>query len=208
MADYEYIEDEEISAEASEESRLEKIKNFFQVGDEPKSVFQIIALLVGIALLVIAFLNFSAWQKGVVDSGVYLCIAFFSFVGVGTYLGGEPKIIALIAVLLFLFVLGLMLFGKNPADIYSKNKGADEPPPYEHVIVFDKNSVGSPGHSKRFKYDRYLRVIVENGPVKAILSNNINVELVPGQHPAVAKKGEILSFESLGESKVTIIDDL
>jgi hypothetical protein len=76
--------------------------------------------VVGVVLLVIAFLNFSAWQKGEIDSGIYLCISFFSFVGVGTYLGGEPKIIGVIAVLLFLFVLGLMLFGKNPADFYSE----------------------------------------------------------------------------------------
>jgi energy-coupling factor transporter transmembrane protein EcfT len=188
-------------------SKLQGLKGFFRISEgKDKSPFQYICIIIGIIALFACIFWYDDWYAGAITTEIMMAIAFLAFLAIGTYIGGKPTILVVFSLIMVFGFSYFLISGKTPVGIGS-NKEAEKLPPYEHSIVFDKNSVGSPGHSKRFKHDRSLRVIVENGPVKAIFGNNISVVLVPGQHPATVKKGEILGFESLGESKITIIND-
>jgi hypothetical protein len=185
-------------------SKLQGLKGFFRISEsKDKSPFQYICMLVALGALFTCIFWHEGWTKGTVENSHIQAMALLVVIATGTYIGGRPTLILFLGFLWFCYASYFSISGKTPLE----NERVEKLPPYEHVIVFDKDSVGSPGHSKRFKHDRYLRVIVENGPVKAIFGNNVSVVLVSGQHPATVKKGEILGFESLGESKITIIND-
>jgi multisubunit Na+/H+ antiporter MnhF subunit len=189
-------------------SRLKGLKGFFRISkeDDEKSPLQYICITLGVVACFLLIFWYNDWRDGVIKTETMTAIAFFAFLAINAFVGGKATFLAVLSLIVMFGFSYFLISGKMPVGIGS-NKEAEKLPHYEHSIVFDKNSVGSPGHSKRFKHDRYLRVIVENGPVKAIFGNNVSVVLVPGQHPATVKKGEILGFESLGESKITIIDD-
>lgn len=83
------------------------------------------------------------------------------------------------------------------------------PPPYlGDQIFFPSDSEGGYGYSSKFDHDTDVVIEVTRGPVKMVFTNNVSGDLPVGKHPAHAKKGQTLSFKSLGESEIKIYETL
>ncbi|MFH1523086.1 MAG: hypothetical protein ABIE43_04700 [Patescibacteria group bacterium] len=94
----------------------------------------------------------------------------------------------------------------SPAKIIRWAKSIVSTEPYNQTITFDPGSFEELKYTKKFKDSRDLMIKVTRGPVKVVFGNNVSAELPVGEHPAEVKKGQILNFESLGESVITISD--